>query len=433
MFPLSWYAPQRPAQLHLAAQSSGKMSSYAMLQTSFSLAAVSALLSATPPPPSKRHAPASTNMKRCSAATHSRLVSATNLAAHGRSAGGLFDASAWEGMASLNFDGDDLEASGSAKHLTDPTAVLDVDVQQLPTFVFFADYGRRREDLVGSGDVRSCRVKLGAKLLSFVADAAPGMAGSAGKINPDCCPADESRYDNAGGRRSSGYPGVKNVCSSDSSAEVGANNHEILEVLSREDLVRIVRGNAGTAKHGPVIVMYHAKWCRKCAYLTPAFRHLAASFAAASRGGDDDVWPEDALFCRVDVSAWGGRPFRPTADRGRKSGFSVETGLENDAVAAFRVTRDTAAGNSGAGSGGETQADGVGKGFDSVSHEGSESMQGCGVCGGSGFVSCGECEGTGAVERSSADGEHKMAVLCPACVGYKKLRCPACGGKCYMC
>lgn len=53
----------------------------------------------------------------------------------------------------------------------------------------------------------------------------------------------------------------------------------------------------------------------------------------------------------------------------------------------------------------------------------------CTTCNNSGFVPCRTCGATGMVKRSSSPN----MFYCPDCVGHKKLRCPACGGKCYMC
>lgn len=58
-----------------------------------------------------------------------------------------------------------------------------------------------------------------------------------------------------------------------------------------------------------------------------------------------------------------------------------------------------------------------------------EFLPACETCQTTGFVPCKNCDATGVVknERSS------NVFFCPICVGHKKLRCPACGGKCYMC
>lgn len=60
-----------------------------------------------------------------------------------------------------------------------------------------------------------------------------------------------------------------------------------------------------------------------------------------------------------------------------------------------------------------------------------ERLEGCPRCGGGGFVACGACEGKGHVVRS-VDG-HTVADVCNVCVGHKKVPCPQCGGKCYLC
>lgn len=53
----------------------------------------------------------------------------------------------------------------------------------------------------------------------------------------------------------------------------------------------------------------------------------------------------------------------------------------------------------------------------------------CDTCKNSGFVPCGTCGGDGYVKNPRSIN----VFYCPDCVGHKKLRCPACGGKCYMC
>jgi len=58
-------------------------------------------------------------------------------------------------------------------------------------------------------------------------------------------------------------------------------------------------------------------------------------------------------------------------------------------------------------------------------------LEGCPRCGGGGFVACVECEGKGHLIRS-VNG-HTVADVCMSCVGQKKVPCPQCGGKCYLC
>lgn len=53
----------------------------------------------------------------------------------------------------------------------------------------------------------------------------------------------------------------------------------------------------------------------------------------------------------------------------------------------------------------------------------------CDVCRSTGFVPCRVCDASGMVQRPNSSN----VFFCPQCVGHKKLRCPACGGKCYMC
>ncbi|KAG5181947.1 hypothetical protein JKP88DRAFT_221612 [Tribonema minus] len=67
----------------------------------------------------------------------------------------------------------------------------------------------------------------------------------------------------------------------------------------------------------------------------------------------------------------------------------------------------------------------------------------CAVCAGTGFVPCGDCAGAGhrvltaaatATGAAAAAGRQRsLTVTCPVCVGYAKVRCTACGGRCYLC
>lgn len=287
--------------------------------------------------------------------------------------------------------------------------VIDVDVEKLPTFAFFGRTGdgrHWREDVVGGGNARACAAELQNKMDRYSSlggtwtpddssTSLPSGGGGGGRgadvVGGGGIPSGdrvENAADTGVGRARSGGAGTAN-----------ANNSNIVEVFSKNDLLRIL----GTRKkgQGPVVVMYHAPWCRKCAYLTPVFRRLAAARMAgaeeilatadgANCGCSNTASPEP-VFCRADVS-------NPSWGRERPSTAFAEEEVDTELL-----------------------------------HSGSPGLENCDVCGGSGFVPCGECEGKGAVARSSPDGKHTLAVTCPACVGYKRLRCPSCGGKCYMC
>ena len=54
-------------------------------------------------------------------------------------------------------------------------------------------------------------------------------------------------------------------------------------------------------------------------------------------------------------------------------------------------------------------------------------IEDCVTCNSTGFVGCPECRGAGYIQRG------EVAVFCPTCVGYKKIRCGTCGGKCLKC
>lgn len=56
-----------------------------------------------------------------------------------------------------------------------------------------------------------------------------------------------------------------------------------------------------------------------------------------------------------------------------------------------------------------------------------EVIEDCMTCNNSGFTICAECDGKGIVNRGA------NTVYCPQCVGYKKVRCHNCGGKCISC
>lgn len=56
-------------------------------------------------------------------------------------------------------------------------------------------------------------------------------------------------------------------------------------------------------------------------------------------------------------------------------------------------------------------------------------IQNCSTCNNSGFVPCSKCDAQGVIRNQRS----VNVFYCPDCVGHKKLRCHACGGKCYMC
>ena len=51
----------------------------------------------------------------------------------------------------------------------------------------------------------------------------------------------------------------------------------------------------------------------------------------------------------------------------------------------------------------------------------------CLLCNNTGYLPCLDCASQGYVKRGS------LAVTCPTCVGYKRVRCSSCGGKCLKC
>jgi len=55
----------------------------------------------------------------------------------------------------------------------------------------------------------------------------------------------------------------------------------------------------------------------------------------------------------------------------------------------------------------------------------------CSTCNSTGFLDCPECLAKGHILKES--NSFKIAEICPRCVGYKKVRCHTCGGKCLMC
>jgi hypothetical protein len=88
-------------------------------------------------------------------------------------------------------------------------------------------------------------------------------------------------------------------------------------------------------------------------------------------------------------------------------------------------------------------------------------MSTCTTCAGTGFTKCNECSGIGYRMLSSSSTAtstvpkfskqdaystrlryqpvtvtvtpQQLAVTCPTCVGYLKVRCLQCGGKCFLC
>lgn len=56
-------------------------------------------------------------------------------------------------------------------------------------------------------------------------------------------------------------------------------------------------------------------------------------------------------------------------------------------------------------------------------------VESCDTCRNSGFVPCKDCNSLGYVRR---EGQTNV-FYCMSCVGHGKVRCPSCGGKCYMC
>lgn len=56
-------------------------------------------------------------------------------------------------------------------------------------------------------------------------------------------------------------------------------------------------------------------------------------------------------------------------------------------------------------------------------------MEDCNLCKSSGFIPCSKCGAEGFIRNPRS----KNAFYCPVCVGHRKIRCPSCGGRCYMC
>ncbi|CAM9144965.1 unnamed protein product [Hapterophycus canaliculatus] len=399
--------------------------------------------------------------------------------------------------------------------------VVDLDVEKLPTFVFFgrgADGKLWREDVVGGGDARSCAAELQEKFASLwppgAASSRPSptrddsclapsgagggrAGGTGGKDGGDGLFGSGGANGDAGGRDAGNTGAGSGVGSETDGITAGIRNNNFAEISSREDLLRVIGGEK--KRRGLVVVMYHARWCRKCAYLTPVFRRLASSGTEppVADGHLEDSCGDDAagsdsssssssssssgastgglLFCRVDVAdpSWGRRrdargspaPAEPVAATSRAAVLGGSTAAAAAAAAAAdadvagprqqaRESRgvggldpvlpaaDGAVSDGAASAASAPAAPAEMKAAAGIAtaetdllslHAGSPAVEDCDACGRSGFVPCGECEGRGAVARSSPDGKHTMAVTCPVCVGYKRLRCPSCGGKCYMC
>lgn len=53
----------------------------------------------------------------------------------------------------------------------------------------------------------------------------------------------------------------------------------------------------------------------------------------------------------------------------------------------------------------------------------------CDTCSNTGFIPCPKCDAKGYIKNPRS----VNVFYCPDCVGHRKLRCPTCGGKCYMC
>ncbi|CAN0112411.1 unnamed protein product [Ascophyllum nodosum] len=291
----------------------------------------------------------------------------------------------------------------------DDDITVNVDVDKLPTFAIFTaegERGWRREDVIGGSDAAACRVRLLAAIALVPRPAAVRERHSERSV--------ENAALDDGVEVEGNPPENQSAMETTTIANEDVSKEDsIMNVSSRQELVSIMKSLRG--EHEPFVVMYHAPWCRTCAYLTPMFLRLARQrrFEGANRTRFAPI------FCRVDVSKWGA-PY--TSERiSSTSPTSRQTLLKGP-----KSDRER----------GVTQREAVEPGGDDhveLLHEDSTAMENCTVCGKSGFVPCGTCKGKGAVARSSPDGKHSLAVTCPACVGYKRLRCPSCGGKCYMC
>lgn len=289
------------------------------------------------------------------------------------------------------------EAGPSAQQQNDDVTV-NVDVDRTPMFVVFTAGDERhhswqREDIIGGSNAEACR----ARLLVAIASA-PQRAGGRKGHNDDGL----ENIECDAGVEVDGSPcgNISSRMFAGSSSEATDVDESILDIPSRAELRRIV--SSLRQGHDPVVVMYHAPWCRKCSYLTPIFRGLAQR-RTFKRADGTTVVP---TFYRVDVSKWG----IPYTSKMTSPALRIETSKDRKHGSASVKEYEV----------GEL-------------HEGSKSMEDCETCENSGFVPCGNCESKGVVIRSSPDGKHTLVITCPTCVGYKRLRCPSCGGKCYMC
>jgi len=131
-----------------------------------------------------------------------------------------------------------------------------------------------------------------------------------------------------------------------------------------------------------LVCKYGASWCRKCKYLDSPFKKIAEKC-------------QDLSFLFLDID------------------------IDGLVSAEERIGELSESDSSGPRQ----------ENFGDSSDE--EKIKNCLRCDSTGFVECLECKSRGFVLRIS--GEHEVADICPVCVGYKKTRCPECGGKCLMC
>lgn len=410
------------------------MAGNVVLASAMFLVTVTGLLS--PPPPPRAFA------SRGGGGRRHRTTSASR-----NTPRNLFDADAWKDIEAV-------AANVGSEFATPPVGPITaspqdeeprVDVDKLPTFAFFTgDRGRRREDIVGGIDTGSCRARLEAKLASLWGTEKPVSRPPDKRCGPEqgnVMDGAQTAVDGGNGGNSDcrDMTSITSMSMDVNMSSINCNPNIVVDVASRDGLRRII--NDRREGQGPVVVMYHAPWCRKCAYLTPTFRRLAQQTVdkVASAGhcnSNIDTRRDGPVFCRVDTSTWRGRFVAAGGGGGGGDGEAAARGNDG-AVAMAGVTaeikRSRKRKRGRHGSVLRTGSREEGAGAAEMLHDGSPAMGDCDVCGRSGFVPCGECEGKGAVARSSLDGKHTLAVTCPACVGYKRLRCPSCGGKCYMC
>ncbi|CAM9191250.1 unnamed protein product [Discosporangium mesarthrocarpum] len=179
---------------------------------------------------------------------------------------------------------------------------------------------------------------------------------------------------------------------------------DVVDIKSEDHLRRVLAPLRDGCGPVVVVVEFSAPWCRKCLYLKPVFNRLAEIKMRSASSGQ-------VLFCRANVATWGLGGERELASRvGELNPTSNSQGIDTSADARLTSKSD----------------------LERV-HHGTEEVERCPACGGSGFTVCNVCGGKGTLVRSSPDGEHQVSVPCPACVGYRKLRCQTCGGKCFMC